>query len=197
MLKKIFMLVVLSATLSVVCFAADPQKIELTDHSVIFGTVIEMKDGNYRIKTPAMGEITIEADKILSIRNSKVLSESRNSSEETALTPEIRISEGKRSATRAKRREAPSNSQSQANTSSDNLHFQQKSINSRVQSMTSDGNFLNQMMDLSGSSEMGQVMSDPEIMEAISNNDYDFLMNNDKMKELMDSEGIKDLLGDF
>jgi hypothetical protein len=38
-------------------------------------------------------------------------------------------------------------------------------------------------------------MSDPDVMDAISRNDYDFLMNNEKMKNLMESSEIKDLLG--
>jgi hypothetical protein len=39
-------------------------------------------------------------------------------------------------------------------------------------------------------------MADPEVMDAISRNDYDFLMNNEKMINLMESQDIKGLLGD-
>ncbi len=79
---------------------------------------------------------------------------------------------------------------------SNDLARQQEEVNSRVRSMTMDGDFLDSMMDLGDSTAMTEVMQDPEIIDAISRNDYDFLMNNEKMKSLMDSQEIKSLLGD-
>ena len=62
--------------------------------------------------------------------------------------------------------------------------------------MAMDGDFLDSMMNLGNSEAMNDIMQDPEIMDAISRNDYDYLMNNEKMKSLMDSQEIKELLGD-
>jgi hypothetical protein len=62
--------------------------------------------------------------------------------------------------------------------------------------MTADGDFVDSLLDLSENQSMMDVMADPEVMDAISRNDYDFLMNNEKMINLMESQDIKGLLGD-
>ncbi|HNX77999.1 MAG TPA: hypothetical protein PKM56_20155, partial [Candidatus Rifleibacterium sp.] len=79
---------------------------------------------------------------------------------------------------------------------SSDLSQQQEEVSSRVQSMTMDGEFLDSMMNLGNSDAMNDVMQDPEIMDAISRNDYEYLMNSEKMKNLMDSQEIKEMLGD-
>ena len=61
--------------------------------------------------------------------------------------------------------------------------------------MTMNEDFLESLMGLSESSAMQSVLGDEEIMNAISNNDYDFLMNSDKMQDLMNSSEIQDILG--
>ena len=67
----------------------------------------------------------------------------------------------------------------------------------RVQSMMMNEDFMNNLMQLSESSEMQSILNDPEIMEAIQSGDYDFLMNNSKMNDLMNSSGIQEILGDM
>ena len=66
-----------------------------------------------------------------------------------------------------------------------------------VQSMMMDENYMNKIMQLGTSEEMQSILNDPEVMEAIQNGDYDFLMNNPKMNDLMNSSGIQDILGDM
>ena len=63
--------------------------------------------------------------------------------------------------------------------------------------MMMNEDFMNNLMQLSESSEMQSILNDPEIMEAIQNGDYDFLMNNSKMNDLMNSSGIQEILGDM
>ena len=50
-------------------------------------------------------------------------------------------------------------------------------------------------MNLNENSAMQSVLNDPEVMEAIQNGDYDFLMNNSKMNDLMNSSEIQGILG--
>ena len=42
---------------------------------------------------------------------------------------------------------------------------------------------------------MREILSDPETMRAINSFDYEALMNNEKMKKLMESPAIRELLG--
>ena len=167
-MKKILIIAILFVfSLSFVVLAN--QQITLDDGSVIIGEIVEMRDGNYRIRSTTMGEINISANRISNISNAQTT--------QTAPTYEYE--------------------QQPSMYSSDNYSHQQDQVDARVRSMTMDGDFLDQLIDLSESNYMTQVMSDPEIMEAISRNDYDFLMNNEKMNQLMNSSEIKDLLGDF
>jgi len=194
MRKTLIIAVVWAATIVSCLYAGDSkapeQKILLRDKSVIIGRILEMKNGQYTIKTDAMGEFKIGADKILEISaidhekktNRAPVYYGNNNVEETR--PAIAIRDG--SKTR----------RGQSSTTSDDLSRQQEEVNSRVKSMTMSGDFLDSMMNLSQNNTMMDIMSDPEIMDAITRNDYDFLMNSEKMKNLMDSPEIKSLLGD-
>lgn len=157
------------------------QRIVLQDRSVIIGRVVEMKEGVYTIVSETVGEIKIAADKILEI--SAVGSQTSSN--------DIGIIDGTK---KTSSRQASSQPRSLAG--SDDLRAQQERANSQVQSMAMQEDFLDQMIDLSESSRMLDVMSDPEVMEAISRNDYEFLMNNEKMKALMESSEIRQLFGE-
>jgi len=63
--------------------------------------------------------------------------------------------------------------------------------------MMTDGNFGSKVTGLSETPQMQDVLSDPELMNAIQSGDYEALMNNEKMQNLMNSQAIKDLLGDI
>ena len=163
--------VIFSLLFPVSLFAAHNQKIVLKDKSVIYGQVIGMQSGVYTIQTSSFGKIKLDSDKIESISNNT----------KKTCRPIQTID-------RTERRNL-------GNQSSNTMP--QEQINSTVRSKMSDGKFLNNLMDLSGNSDLNSVMSDPEVMKAISNNNYDYLMHNDKMKQLMNSPEIKDLLSNF
>lgn len=167
------MLVMMALMAAIGLSAQQIQRIVLNDNSVIVGEVLEMRDGIYRIKTAAMGEVQIKAAQISSMTAS-------NSGSQVKILDKD-----------------PSERQNPRQPDSGNFSHQQEHISSTVRSMTMNEDYLDNLMDLSGSNEMLSVMSDPEIMDAISRNDYEFLMNNDKMKTLMDSQGIQSLLGEM
>ena len=164
------------------------QRIVLTDKTTLVGRVVEMKDGVYTIETDTLGRLQIEAARVVEIAS---LKETGTGIENDAPARQIKILDG------VKKLQAGESSQEDATvTGSDDLARQQEEVTGRVRSMTMDGDFLDSMMDLGDSSAMTDVMQDPEIMDAISRNDYDFLMNSEKMKSLMNSQEIKSLLGD-
>lgn len=181
------------------------QRIVLTDKTTLIGRVVEMKDGVYTVETDTLGRLKIEAARVVEISSlnqavaaqpketaaGSAIDSSQSEAEPAVTTKNIKILDG---AKKQQTSEPPQENASVAG--SDDLARQQEEVNSRVRSMTMDGDFLDSMMDLGDSNAMSEVMQDPEIMDAISRNDYDFLMNNEKMKSLMDSQEIKSLLGD-
>lgn len=184
--------------------AGEPQKqrIVLTDKTTLIGRVVEMKDGVYTVETDTLGRLKIEAARVveISILNQTAAAQKEASASSGGSHPEaepaettrkIKILDGEK-----KQQTSEPHQENASVAGSDDLTRQQEEVNSRVRSMTMDGDFLDSMMDLGDSTAMTEVMQDPEIMDAISRNDYDFLMNNEKMKSLMDSQEIKSLLGD-
>ncbi|RCK79927.1 MAG: hypothetical protein OZSIB_3796 [Candidatus Ozemobacter sibiricus] len=166
------------------------QVIQLKDQTIIRGKVLEMTNDTYRILTTSMGEVKIPASQVVSI----VM--------EGAAPPAIREGAPAQRPGAAARPTAapPARAQPQpvtpAPSRSDDLREQQQQVNTRVQSMMMDGNFLNKVTALQDSPEMVDVLNDPEVMQAIQSGDYQFLMNNEKMQRLMNSQDIKDILGD-
>ncbi len=195
-MKKI-LTVILAVLLGGTLIAAEKlKKITLKDASVIIGRVIEMKDAQYTVETEALGALKLDEDNIIEIRtlgSNEDAYTDYQPSEPGKPHQDIQIQDGakrqKSSPARQKYEESLQPS------GSNDMNRQQEEVNSRVKSMTADGDFLESLMDLSENNSMMDVMSDPEVMDAISRNDYDFLMNNEKMKNLMDSSEIKDLLG--
>lgn len=192
-MKKIITLV-FAVLICVAGFAAEKlKKITLKDASIIIGRVIEMKEGKYTVETEALGQLVLSEDNIIEIRalgaNEDAYTDYRPA---VSPKPQINIEDGSRKSPAREKYE-----QSLQPSGSNDLDRQQEEVNSRVKSMTADGGFLNSLMDLSESGNMLEVMSDPELMDAISRNDYEFLMNNEKMKSLMDSPEIKNMLGDM
>ncbi len=183
-MKKIYSFIFAGILLTQICFAAGNSKITLNDGTTIFGKVVGMSDGIYTIHTETMGDIKVDSEKVLEISSNT----SKNQSN-------INILDGnnKKSSNYPSYNNGNSNSSSKSN----NYAAQQENVNTKVQTMMMNEDFLDNLINLGNTSEMQSVLNDPEIMEAIQNGDYDFLMNNSKMGDLMNSSGIQDILGDM
>ena len=182
-MKKAILILFLLVMCATSWAAGVKQQIVLLDNSIIIGEIIEMKDGIYTVSTETVGEIKVAADKILEIRK-------LDADRPAAAGQNIDIIDNSKKP--ARKPASPPRTMG----GSDDLKAQQERANAQVQSMAMQEDFLDNMMDLSGSENMMDVMSDPEVMEAISRNDYEFLMNNDKMKNLMESSEIRELFGE-
>lgn len=198
-MKKAVIIVFLVSISLALSAAGILQRIVLLDDSVIVGEVIELKDGVYTVRSETVGEIKVAVDKVLEITRLDGASSSHSEYQETSEVPVSAgnidiIDRGAKKTTRSARK--PADQETRTMAGSDNLQAQQDRANAEVQSMMMQDDFLDSMMDLSGSQNMMDVMSDPEVMDAISRNDYEFLMNNEKMKNLMESSEIRDILGE-
>lgn len=200
-MKRHFLALLLVACLwPVVSSAAGLQRILLTDNTILIGKVLELKQGVYSIETETLGTVKINADKIseISVIDRQAVDGGQSAGDSSSNpSPAIAIIDGSRkTASSAGDTSTADVVRQSVPSGSDDLSRQQQEVNSRVQSMAMDGDFLDSMMNIGNSEAMNDIMQDPEIMDAISRNDYDFLMNNEKMKSLMDSQEIKELLGD-
>lgn len=184
-MKKCFIYIIaFFAVIMPLCVFAQNSRITLSDNTTIYGTVVGMNNGVYVIKTETMGELNINAENVVSISSLK------NNPKSADNLSQIKIIEESDKSQRSKKN-------TQSNNSGDYSTSLQEQANMRVQSMTMDSNFLDSLMNLSENSMMTDIMNDPEIMDAIGRGDYEFLMQNDKMNGLMESDDIKSLLGDM
>lgn len=182
-MKKIFSFVLISLFIAQMAFGAKYSRITLNDGTTIYGKVVGMKEGVYTVLTQSMGEVKIDSEKVLEI-SSNPANVQRNSN--------VGIIDGNN------RKSTSSYKNNYSSNSNENSYSaEQEKANARVQSMVTNEDFLDNLMELSTSSEMQNVLNDPEIMEAISSGDYEFLMNSPKMKELMNSSTIQNMLGDM
>lgn len=180
-MRRLYLLVLAGLLVTGVGFAAGNSRIILNDGTTIFGKVVGMNDGVYVIRTDTMGDINVNADNVVEI--------SANTCKASAPAQQkMNILDG------ASRR---SNSSDDNESTANRYAQQQQDATTRVQSMMMNENFMENMMQLGNSPEMQNVLNDEEVMNAISNGDYDYLMNNPKMNELMNSSGIQGILGDM
>jgi len=201
-MRRIFALAAALALSAASATAAEQQMtVTLKDKSTLRGELVEFKDGVYRLKTEALGEVKIPADKVLSLKTADEPSEEPEQTGTKAHSRNTPPAAGKGKSRSPAIREgvpqgkAPPPQEGPAGPASDNLGEQQKTVNSQVQSMLMDGSFMDNVSGLGQNEAMQNVLQDSEIMEAIQRGDYDFLMNNEKMKNLIDSPDIQNILG--
>jgi len=197
--RTLMVLICALVALSSAVFAETLQVIRLKDDSVIRGTVVEMKDGAYRIKTPIMGEVKIPADQVLSIVvEGAAVSVGQPESAASSLPPAPAIRETP-APPPVRVRSAPPPAKAAAPDpyapATDNMRHQQDMVNTSVQSMAMEEDFLDKVMQLGQNPDMLDVMNDQSLMDAINSQDYQSLMQNEKMQRLMNSPDLRELLG--
>ena len=178
-MKKILISLFAILLASPIVYSADNSRITLSDGTTIYGKVVGMSDGVYKIQTETMGEISVNSDNVIEISKNTSNNNQKN----------IGILDGNNN-----RKSNTTYNNTQRN-NSNNYSAQQQDADAKVQSMMMNQGFINNLMDLNESSAMQSVLNDPEVMEAIQSGDYEFLMNNPKMNELMNSSEIQDILG--
>lgn len=201
-MRRIFALVAALVFSVVSATAAEPKvTVTLKDKSTLRGELVEFKDGVFRLKTEALGEVKIPVDKIRTLTmGDEVSAETEQPRTQAKSRPTPTAAGRVKSGGPAIRDGAPrektqSAQEGPAAPASDNLQEQQKTVNSQVQSMLMDGSFMDNVSGLGQNEAMQNVLQDPAIMDAIQRGDYDFLMNNEKMKDLIESPDMQNILG--
>ena len=189
-MKKIFSLLGIGLLSAQLCFAAGATRITLNDGTTIYGKVVGMADGVYTIETETMGNINVKSDKIVEITtNNSASPKTSNNAFYSNNDNYQNYNNNNQSYNNNQNNEAPKGP------SSTDYSKQQQEANTMVKSMMMNENFMENIMNLNENSARQSVLNDPEVMEAIQNGDYEFLMNNPKMNDLMNSSEIQDILG--
>jgi len=191
-------------------FAGQMQMIKLKDQSVIYGEILGMQGGIYRIKTMSVGEVKVSADQVLIIMAPEAESQLKTEPK-SKLEPRFMEEKGKTLPKVSQlgkngKKAASSNIEVQsANKSANNatpegsrdLNRLKQDVSGKVQSMMTDPGFVEKIMKIGQNPDMQEILSDTQVMNAIQSGDYESLMNNPKMQELMENSDIKELLGDI
>lgn len=193
-MKKTICLTALFLSLALGGFCETIQTITLRDQSTIRGEILGMKDGVYTVKSPTLGMLQIPAGQVASIVADETVTP-------IATAPRIREGGPKKISVSVKKPNRPTPQAArpapeEPEANSPDYAKAQEESNTKVKSMMMNPNFADKVQGMSESKEMEDVLSDPETMTAIQNFDYETLMNNEKMKRLMESPDIKGILGE-
>lgn len=150
----------------VFCINLFASEIELTDGSTLVGDVKAVNNNYYTIKTESMGTVKIDASRVSTVRNSKSSIKSKSN--------KITI-----------RNEAPSVNAVAAD-----------QIESLKQVMMTDPSITHKIMALHDDPQFKSVMQDKQIMQAVQNQDLDFLMNNQKFMGLLNHSVVGQIKND-
>ena len=66
-MKKLLFIIIIGLLSVQICSAAGSSRITLNDGTTIYGKVVGMSDGVYKIQTDTMGEISVNSDNVVEI----------------------------------------------------------------------------------------------------------------------------------
>jgi len=145
-------------------FCAQKKEIILQDNTVLYGDVIGLANGVYKIKTHDMGILTISEDKVVSIKN--------KSAGNNIANQDI-------------------NDLQFASTNPANPIAVEAGVNAVKNRMQADPAIMKSIADLQNDPDFMDIITDPEIMSAINSGDVNALNSNPKFIKLMNNSKIK------
>ncbi|MBU1087765.1 MAG: hypothetical protein KKD05_09665 [Candidatus Omnitrophica bacterium] len=145
-------------------FAAQLKKIMLEDQTVIYGNVIGLENGIYKIKNRDMGLLSIAEEKVISISNSAADTGIVNKNMEALqFSPKNPADPGAVEA----------------------------GVEALKRQMSNDPSTMQNIAQLQDDPDFMAVLNDPAIMSAISSGDIDTLADNPKFLKLMNNSAVK------
>ncbi len=165
-----FLFVFIFLFIATFAFAESIREIVMTDGSIITGEIISLKDGKCIVKSASLGKLTLDSDKIETIR--KKGSKSKNAAD--SLTDY-------------------SKTYNTTVTSPGNKMKTSSGIKSITNSLMSDPDSLGAIMSLQNDPDMQAILSDPKVMSLIKSGNFDSLMTNPKIMKLMNSPALKNI----
>ncbi|MCK5684640.1 hypothetical protein KAJ27_10980 [bacterium] len=151
-------------------FAGSIREIVMTDGSIITGEIISINDGECIIKSASLGKLTIDSDKIETIRK-----------------------KGSKSKTAADSLTEYGKTYDTTVTSQGNKMKTSAGINSLKSSLMSDPDSLGAIMSVQNDPDMQAVLNDPNVMNLIKSGNVDSLMTNPKIIQLMNNPAINNI----
>ncbi len=145
---------------------AGESQIELTDGSIVVGEVIAVHDGQYRVRSVMLGEVSIPESSIRSLRP-------RSNDVDSGAAPH-------------------STSGSETGYGSSGYGGELSSIQ---QQLASDPNLMQQIQALQEDPEIKALLADPEFARLILSGDLERLRADPRVQRLMEHPAIQDIVG--
>ena len=164
----LFILIILCSV--ILAYGATVREIELTDGSVIRAEVVSMSNGVYRLRSDTLGEIEVPEQQVKAIRSSEA---------ETA-TPRTRVKPEMESPAPVEALPAPAPA---------------PSAEDLQQGFQQDPAAMQKILSLQGDPLVQSILDDADTMRAIEAGDLGTLLNDPKIKALMNHPTVQELSG--
>ena len=164
----LFILIILCSV--ILAYGATVREIELTDGSVIRAEVVSMSNGVYRLRSDTLGEIEVPEQQVKAIRSSEA---------ETA-TPRTRVKPEMESPAPVEALPAPAPA---------------PSAEDLQQGFQQDPAAMQKILSLQGDPLVQSILDDADTMRAIEAGDLGTLLNDPKIKALMNHPTVRELSG--
>jgi hypothetical protein len=164
-LPRVLFVAVLTTGGCGVALAADLTRFELDDGSVIVGEPLTLADGVYRIRTPALGMISVDASRVRSMVRAEsadaAAAAARGSSPTAGLEPQAALS---------------------------------ADIQSIQRGLVGDRGVMESIMALQRDPELQAVLADPELMGLVMSGNVEALRNHESFGRLINHPGIRAII---
>lgn len=183
----------------------------LKDSSIISGSIISFENGIYKIKTKSLGEINVKADQIDKImplsglienniksygktskidHDSEIFQNKVSNSKSLGIIDEIDDKKYKEDI------QPKNNNDNEKNVDFSKVSIRkiQSHINTLVKSLMADENFLEKALKIQSLPEFQEILNDPTIIEQIEQGNYEILMKNQKIIDLMNTNEMKEII---
>lgn len=147
-------------------FCAQKKEILLQDNTIIYGEVIGLENGIYKIKTQDMGLLTVSEEKVMSIKNkpagNNIVNQDINNLQFTPKNPA-------------------------------DPKAVEAGVDALKNKMQSDPATMSSIADLQNDPEFMALITDPEIMSAVNSGDINALNSNPKFIKVMNNSKIRQI----
>lgn len=147
-------------------FCAPKQEIVLRDNTVLYGDVIGMENGVYKIKTQDVGLLSVSADNVKSISNK---SAGNNITDQDVRSIKF------------------------VPMSPTNPAAVEAGVDALKRQMQTDPGVMGKISELQNDEDFMAAINDPEIMSAVNSGDIDALSSNPKFIKLMNSSAVANI----
>ena len=169
-MKKMFLLVLFILVSGALAYGAQKSRIELTDGSTLEGEVVSFSEGNYIVKSPTLGILKVEKEKVRDIRGADQPAKLPKSGS-VVKTPSV----------------------AKTNGAAGDVSYDPEEVQKLQNAMTSNAEVMGALLGLLATPEFQDLMKDPEILNAAKTVDMKKLMKNPKIVKATQNPQVQEI----